>query len=176
MSDGEDEDESYEAKSMCPICAMEYCTEHLVIVFADGHPHAGVLEHEWADIVRALKLRLVEAWLAGEKKIDGPRDLTKLLRWFTDIDRKKVIKEVTGEPDCNDPTFWSEEVHEKLGLDGNLDQEIEEIMVEALHNVDKTAEVSHSYEHGPCVFSGSEIYASNPQAVVRRFRMVFGLR
>ncbi len=71
MSNADDEDESYEAKSKCPICATEFCTEHLVIVFADGYPHGGVLEDEWASIARALKIRLVEAWLKGKKTVDG---------------------------------------------------------------------------------------------------------
>ncbi len=175
MSDADDEDDSYEAKSKCPICGTEFCTKHLVIVFADGFPHGGVLKNEWQWVARALKIRLVGTWLQGKKKVDGPLDLTKLLTWFSRFDRKKIIKKVTEESDCDDPANWSEEVYEELGLDGNLDHEIEEIMLEALHNVDKTAEVSHSYEHGPCVFSGSEIYASNPQAVERRFRMVLGL-
>ena len=168
-----DEDESDESK--CPICSDEYCSKHLVISFADGQLQGGALESEWESITHALKIRLVGAWLEDKKRVDGPSNLTNLLTWFSGFNRKKIIKKVTGKSDCDDPVNWSEEVYDELELDGNFNDEIQEVMLEVLNTVDETSTTSHSYESGPCVFSGDEIYASNPDAVMRRFQMVLGL-
>lgn len=174
MSDTDDEDGSFEAKSKCPICATEFCTQHLLIAFADGWAHAGILADEWEPVIYELRIRLVDAWLEGKDAVDGPRDLTKLLAWFSDLDREETVREATEKADSDDPASWSEEVFDELGFEG-LKQNIEQIMLRALEGLDALTKVSHYYENILCVSQGNEIFASNPKAVERRFRMVLGL-
>jgi hypothetical protein len=146
-----------------------------VIRFVDDHTDGGYLECDWWSAARQLKIRLIDAWLEGKNTVSGSQSLTDILSWFSELDREEIILQVIGgSVEDEFLTLWSDDIYDFLDVDEVIQPEIRKIMIEALEATDNTSSAFHDYDNGPCHFSGSEIYASNPEAVVWRFHMILG--
>ncbi|MBK8067095.1 MAG: hypothetical protein IPK27_05575 [Rhodanobacteraceae bacterium] len=176
---GEDPDDEYEGEE-CPVCGAIDCANHVVVIFVDGYPHddfGALTLEDWNEIARSLQIRLVDAWLEGRSQVDGPKSLAALLPTLNDIDRRRLLREVSGEETPDDPGNFAFEVSELLDANDQLPdvERVEDVMREALDSLRGMSEQSSSVDNGPCTFVADRIYSSNPEAMVRRFKMRLGL-
>ena len=171
--------DEYEGEE-CPVCGNSDCETHMVVIFVDGYPHDdfGALTHnDWNEIAQSLQVRLVEAWIEGRHQVTGPSKLLSLVPTLDDSERREIMREISGEETPNDPGSYVYEVCELLDARGDLPdvEGVEDVMREALESLRGMVDQTNSFDKGPCTFVSNSIYASNPEAMVRRFKMVFGL-
>ena len=166
-------EEDMDEEQRCPICRVPDCQTHLVAtVELDEGLMGGCLYDDWGARERHIQAELLRAVLNGRPDPEWPSEIASLYDALHAVRDQFVVRDHTGESDA--PWIIDDDAYAdactEIGTERLLLNYLEEWLDEQPGTVSNAYEISTA---PGLSWSGTMVYADDPDAVRRRFRDEF---